>query len=138
MGEGQREGEEPFVAFQVVSHEKPEYTPRLPMASQLLPLSIPELAFSCICTAQACTNTETGTIVNTYFSRRTSVLLGGVGGHGDFVSPFFKRLLLLQGVLECSCVCILYPKVHHGECSQVSVRCQVATCLCVFRLPLLE
>lgn len=29
-GEGQREGERPFVGFQVVSHEKPGYTPRLP------------------------------------------------------------------------------------------------------------
>lgn len=90
MGEGQREGEEPFVAFQVVSHEKPEYTPRLPMASQLLPLSIPELAFSCICTAQACTNTETGTIVNTYFSRRTSVFLGGWGGMVTLCLPSSK------------------------------------------------
>lgn len=71
MGEGQREGEKPFVAFQVVSHEKPEYTPRLLVASQLLPLSIAELPFSCICTAQTCTNTETGTIVNTDY-RHTS------------------------------------------------------------------
>lgn len=30
------------------------------------------------------------------------------------------------------CVCV-FPQVDHGECSQVSVRCQVATCLCVFK-----
>lgn len=30
-------------------------------------------------------------------------------------------------------VCVFYSLVDHGECSQVSVRCQVATCLCVFK-----
>lgn len=32
-----------------------------------------------------------------------------------------------------SLVCVFYSQVNHGECSQVSVRCQVATCLCVFK-----
>lgn len=47
-------------------------------------------------------------------------------------------LLLAQkssGSLVCAwiCVCVFCPKVDHGECSQLSVRCQVATCLCVFK-----
>lgn len=38
-----------------------------------------------------------------------------------------------SGSLVCIWICVFYPKVDHGECSQVSVRCQVATCLCVFK-----
>lgn len=44
-------------------------------------------------------------------------------------------LFLLQGaqIALNVRVSVFYSQVHHGERSQVSVRCQVATCLCVFK-----
>lgn len=44
-------------------------------------------------------------------------------------------LFLLQGaqIALNVRVSVFYSPVHHGKRSQVSVRCQVATCLCVFK-----
>lgn len=62
----------------------------------------------------------------------------GVGGglclHGYFLwSPPLNGCFLLQGAQVALCVCVFYSQVDHGECSQVSVRCQVVTCLRVFK-----
>lgn len=62
-------------------------------------------------------------------------VLGGVDCTDTFSVLSLNGLLLLRGaqVALCVCVCVFYSQVDHGECSQVSVRCQVATCLCVFK-----
>lgn len=51
-----------------------------------------------------------------------------------FVLPL-NGLLLLEGARMALNVraSVFYAQVCHGECSQVSVRCQAATCLCVFK-----
>lgn len=66
-----------------------------------------------------------------------SVFCGSGGGlclHGYFLwSPPLNGCFLLQGAQVALCVCVFYSQVDHGECSQVSVRCQVVTCLRVFK-----
>lgn len=64
----------------------------------------------------------------------------GVGG-GSVCTATFSDLppewMLLaarsSGSFVCVCVWVFYSQVDHGECSQVSVRCQVVTCLRVFK-----
>lgn len=59
---------------------------------------------------------------------------GGVDCTATLSVLNLNGLFLLQGaqvsLCVCICVCVFYSQV---ECSQVSVRCQAATCLCVFK-----
>lgn len=60
-------------------------------------------------------------------------VLGGGWLHGYFLYSLPEWTLLTARSSGSLCVCVFFSQVDHGECSQVSVRCQVATCLCVFK-----
>lgn len=60
-------------------------------------------------------------------------VLGGGWLHGYFLCSLLEWTLLAARISGSQCVCVFFSQVDHGECSQVSVRCQVATCLCVFK-----
>lgn len=51
----------------------------------------------------------------------------------SLISPPEWMLLAARSSGSFVCVCVFYSQVDHGECSQVSVRCQVVTCLRVFK-----
>ena len=126
---------------------------RRPVASNLLPPSITQLAFRCLCTAKARMNTDT--LENTCYCRLTSVHKyihtpvntsgcwmcrvregkkfshgGGVRWRGwllgDFVCPPSEWTPLAgrsSDGLECSCVCVLCPGMPRWV---LSSQCQVS------------
>lgn len=52
----------------------------------------------------------------------------------SLISPLNGGFLLQGAQVALSvCVCVFYSQVDHGECPPFSVRCQVVTCLRVFK-----
>lgn len=98
--------------------------------SHLLPLSIPQLASSFPCAAQACTDRDRHICEGILVEPHTCVRWI------DHTATF--RLFALNGLLraargEFSRPSVFSASVFYSQCFQVSVRCQVAACLCVFK-----
>lgn len=68
-----------------------------------------------------------------------SVFCGSGGGSvctatfSDLPPEWMLLAARSSGSFVCVCVWVFHSQVDHGECSQVSVRCQVVTCLRVFK-----